>query len=308
MSKGRSGAGRWLAWLSWLLIIVGVARLWADILFIARNHSDPFTIRFIAPRAFAAACLPLAGLALLFWRKPAGFYFAFLSISLAPVVLICDRLLHVQAGVAPDVAVSQLLFIILRSDVFGAVGCAAFLLGVPDIQQAYDLIPESDRSLSMVDDAGVARACVLASWMKVFCLFLLLPLLSLIPVVGNSISEPDASWKGAEITWQMISLAFALPLLVTAIIQVKYRHPIGIKFAVALLWLIPFTVALSVVAPILAPSYFWSTSDCGYIGLFSQYFGFNLIAALAWTAYLRKAPLSSMARPSLREADRSAGL
>jgi hypothetical protein len=264
-------------------------------------------IRVVGPPAFAAACLPLAWLALLFWRKPAGFYFAFLSISLAPVVLICDRLLHVEAGVAPDVAVCQLLFIILRSGVFGAVGCAAFLLGVPGIQQAYGLLPASERSLSMVDDTGVAQTGALASWMKVFCLFLLLPLLSLIPVVGNSISETDASWMGAETTRQMVCLAFALPLLVTVIILVKYRHPIGIRFAVVSLWLVPFAAALLSAAPLLVSSYFWSITDCGYIGLLPQYFGFDLIAALAWTAYLRKALLPSMACSSLSEADRLAG-
>jgi hypothetical protein len=290
----RIGAGRWLAWLAYLLIAIGVQVL-VDIRLVIEAYVDGSTshslLYYVAPLLIYAACYIVAGLALLAWRKPAGFYVAFTLIWLSSVVSICGYLRAVQTGVAPAVAVTEFFFIILKSRVFDASGCSAFLLGLPGIQQAYGLMTASDHDVtSGTGGTATARSKICVNWLGVLCFFLLLPLLSLVSVIGNSFSETSAFWEGREVIRQMICLGFALPLVVAVIIVMKYRRSLGLILVISLLCLMPIISLLGMI-PAVAPGYFWPAQVWKYISLLPSYFGFGLLGVFAWTAYLLSAPL-----------------
>jgi len=310
----RVGTPRWLTWLTWVLIVAGGISLLELVRFSQRvtvdGAIDPVLMRQLLPLVFATLCEVLTGLALLLWRKPAGLHVAFALIWLAPVVLICGRLLLPQGATTPGTAFSHLLFILLQSGLFRASGCAAFLLGVPGIQQAFGLSPAGlagagaasmpDRNTAggagapRATSGGLLAAASQVSWLGVLCFFLLLPLLSFFPVIGDNIAETNTTWTGTEMSRQAACLAFAVPLLVTVIILMKYRRPAGIKLAVVVLWLLPLTSLLWVVPsliPALVGDNAGSAMGWGYVSLLPRYFGFDLIGAFAWTAYLLKAPL-----------------
>jgi hypothetical protein len=303
---------RWLTWLAWLLIVAGGISLLELMRFSQRVTTvggaiDPALLRQLVPLVLATICEVLTGLALLLWRKPVGLHVAFALIWLAPVVLICGRLLLPQGATTPATAFSHLLFILLQSGLFRASGCAAFLLGVPGIQQAFGLAPAGampDRQTARgVGGSGGTGGGLLAgaarvSWPGVLCFFLLLPLLSFFPAIGDNIAETNTAWTGTEISRQAACLAFAVPLLVTVIILMKYRRPAGLKLAVVVLWLLPLTSLLWVV-PSLVSDDAGSAMGWGYVSLLPRYFGFDLIGAFAWTAYLLNAPLLPGRRPLL---------
>jgi hypothetical protein len=317
----RKGAPRWLTWLVWLLIVSGGISLLELVRFSQRVAVDgaiaPDLMRQLVPLVLATICEVLTGLALLLWRKPAGLHVAFALIWLAPVVLICGRLLLPQidttGATTPATAFSHLLFILLQSGLFRASGCVAFLLGVPGIQQAFGVAPAgaalmSDRNMARGAIAprgtggGLLAGATKISWPGVLCFFLLLPLLSFFPAIGDNIAETGAAWTGTEISRQAACLAFAVPLLVTVIILMKYRRPAGLKLAVVVLWLLPLTSLLWVVpslVPALIPGDTGSAMGWSYVSLLPRYFGFDLIGAFAWTAYLLKASLLPGRRPLL---------
>jgi hypothetical protein len=299
MSERRSGVGRWLAWLAYLLIGTGSFQLQAYARFaLWASHKDmvyerSVFLHYLPLPVTSCTSLIVSGLSLLFWRRPAGLYLAFTLIWLAPVIWICSRLMMEPSDLDPSMALTNLMFIVLKSGVFEAAGCSAFLLGVPGIPAAYGLMvqPEMPAPVHQMQRATTT----IPGWLGPLCVFLLLPVLSLIPAIGMALSDRGTEqaigfgtivlWSGSEMTRQAACLLIVLPLAVTAVILLKYRHPRSILLTIAMLWLVMVFMLFEKVL-----SAFWSSTFWDYLGLLPFYFGFSFTGALAWTAYLLNAP------------------
>jgi hypothetical protein len=282
--------GRWLVWFCYLLmglsLLEGVQ--WArtiydlDLIRIRGGFMVKFVLTYVVPDCIAIAALIMAGLALLFWRRPAGFWSAFFLIWLAPLILTCKALL--REGPMPDLgqALVTLLLIILQNGILHTLGASAFLLGAPRIQAAYGI------KEPIGGDSGphTSRTVWQPSWLGVLCVFLALPVLAIFPAIGTQIGKVGTLWVGHEALRQVISAAVAAPCLIAALLLAKYRRWVVVPIAIAVLWLmVPLLVAYLV-----APYVTRAVTEWHYTALLARAFGFNLITAYAWTAYLLTAP------------------
>jgi hypothetical protein len=291
--------GRWLAWLAYLLIGLGG---WSSVAFVHNmaeintgTEADPFLslMRIFGLDLLARLCLPVAGLVLLFWRKPAGLYVAFTLIWLGPVTQICSLLLRHKPDPEIDIAAVQLFFTLLRGHVFAACGCSAFLLGVPAIQRAYGLVPAPLMPAGVSSEAAGTTIFRQASWLSLLCLFLLLPLLSLLPSFAPFTSS-STYWDQRETMRQIICLAFTLPAGLAAIVTLKYRRRSSISLVIAALWLTVVVMFGHAIDPqdirSMTPGMPWLAHAWYYGSDLPFLFGIEPIGTFAWTAYLLNAP------------------
>jgi hypothetical protein len=277
--------GRWLAWLCYLLIglaVMALLSLALDMAHFNSLHEKPADVSSVLigtllPRAASWICLAGAGLALLFWRRPAGFRAALALLWLAPGIAIIHGSLRYGLDPDPLSAFGELQMRCLRAGVFHAAGCSAFLLGAPRIREAYGI---------KVPAATVQRAGFRTSWLGVFATFLALPSLALFPQIGQRLGGVATDMMSVEAARQVVSLIVVVPLLTAAILLMKYRRWGFLRYAIVLLWLMLATVMI----PLIAPHHGAERTPWHYAELLAWDFGFDLITAYAWTAYLLTAP------------------
>lgn len=281
--------GRWLVWLCYLLIgtaLFSLASLAIGIYDLHLQVTDLDTVikpvlKVYLPPMLAAVSPGLAGLALLAWRRAAGFKLALVFIWLAPAIAIAQEIGFYGFYRDPALAAGELLLDILHAGVFHAAGCTAFLLGVPRLREAYGIATGQDRPVLPPSVLGFKP-----SWLGVLCLFLCLPCLTILPQGDAQFGNTILRWGSLVLPRQIVNLAISAPLLVGAILLAKYRRWRQVQTAITLLWL---TVLVLLVAEVL-PGSPGRVSVWQYASLVFRYFGFNLITAFSWTAYLLTAP------------------
>lgn len=300
ISTGGRRPGRWLAWLLLLMIVpYGAALVKFCIIWVKILPTDE-SGRLIAVYRFSLPFLewlfpPLAGLVLMCWRRPAGFYVALFLLCLVPVATLCEHLRFDDFLIDTGRAARQLLFIILQSGIFHTAGYVAFLLGVPAIRHAYGFKGATDGQMV---DAASWRA---RSWIGLLCFFLLLPMVGLVAIPGNPGSAIVMYWEGRGFMGQAVCLIFAVPLGVIAALLMKYRHRSSLRTAIAALWVMGLAWPVSVITTEMTRIDFAMLQLWRYLGDLPHYFGFDFAAALAWTAYLLNAPRIGALYPVSRE-------
>jgi cell division protein FtsW (lipid II flippase) len=281
--------GRWLAWLCYVLIGMSLVILLSMAIEVSKidwQRDKPavvsqWLLASLLPRAASWACLTLAGFCLLFWRRPPGFRTALALIWLAPFMAIIHSSLHYGLDPDPLSAIGELLMRCLRGGVFHAAGCTAFLMGAPRIRAAYG-IAVTPKQVAMPVTAAAWRP----SWLGFLAVFLVLPSLALFPQIGQRLGGVAMDMMSVEAARQVVCLIVVVPLLTAAILLMKYRRWRHVRSVIVLLWLMLATHAIAMIVP----HHGAERTPWHYAELLAFNFGFDLIAAYAWTAYLLTAP------------------
>lgn len=291
---------RWLAWCIRVLIFWPLFTLWLFTLDFARAAIPGDIVGrmllYELPFVLSWLCLLIAGLVLRYWRRAMGLRLACLLLWLAPLISICDSLLEHPPTHGLFVTLVAVLLVVLRSGTFHVAGFSAFLLGNPVLRDAYGLrltgFFERHKLQTGLDadDADAADADAernrSPAWLLVFCGFLMMPVLLLLPMLSWHEIAHDLYWRAHRDAWQCASLAFVAPPVVLAIGLVKYRHANWLRAAALLLIFYP----LLVLAPDAAKLVIGPVPGLAAISGLPHLFGFLPGTAFAWIAYFRTAP------------------